>query len=369
VAIDKPDEGTHAPTGEQHWRESHYFMFYDEAQDLAGFTTMSFHPNEGLCDAGFLLFRRGRLAYLYPQRDVGFSGPWDHWTVGGLRYELTEPLRSWRITLQGDQRARAGFTFDGVSPVYDYRDNAQTLPACVATAHYEQAGRLRGTLTLGGRQFQVDAVGHRDHSWGVRDWAGPANWKWITALFDDGAGGLRFAFNAWEVLLSCPGCDAPPVEANPETFHPHPNPLHARERALPPSPQRGEGRGEGKSPGKSDERTLGGFVFDGAPNHGLAPATRLELDYASDGRTPRGVTLHLVTDDGLEYHVTGRPRALFPLAKYGTIINEQVGEFELAGMGAHGYGVIETLWQSRGPLESTRWLLRAGWHMLRARFA
>lgn len=322
MPISAADEGIHIPTAEAHWRESHYFAFYDEAQDLAGFTTMGFLPNEGKCDAGFLLFHRGRPVYLYPKRNAPFVGPWDHWTVGGLRYEMVEPLRSWRITLD-DQRAQADFTFSGVSPVYDYRDNAQTLPACVAMGHYEQAGRVRGTLTLGGRQYAVDALSHRDHSWGVRDWAGPAHWKWITALCDDGAGGLRFALNAWEVLL------------------------------------------------KSGERTLSGFVFDGAANHGLAPATRLDLDSENDGRTPRAVVLRLVTDDGREYRATGRPCALFPLAKYGTIINEQMGEFEIEieggdRKGAQGYGVIETLWQSRGPLESARWLARSGWNVLRA---
>lgn len=198
MPFDIADEGTHAPTAETHWRESHFFMFYDEAQDLAGFSTMGFRPNEGLCDAGFLLFRRGRLAYLYPKRDEAFIGPWDHWTLGNLRYEMVEPLAGWRVTLQGDKRARADLSFHGVSPAYDYRDNAQTLPAAVADVHYEQAGRVRGTVTLRGQSIPVDAVGHRDHSWGVRDWAGPANWKWITALAagDDGAGGLRFAFNA-----------------------------------------------------------------------------------------------------------------------------------------------------------------------------
>jgi len=321
--ITAQDEACHiCDSRELHWRESHYFMFYDEAHDLAGFTTMGFQPNEGQCDAGLLLFRRGRLAYLYPKRDVPFAGSWDHWTVGDLRYELVEPLQSWRITLN-DKRAQADLTFHGVSPVYDYRDNVDTLPASVATAHYEQAGRVRGTVTIKGQPIQVDAVGHRDHSWGVRDWAGPANWKWITALFDDGAGGLRFALNAWEVLL------------------------------------------------QGGERTVNGFVFDGQTNHGLAPATRFELEYEGDGRTPRRVALHLVTDDELEYRVTGAPRALFPLAKHDTIINEQMSEFVLEGAGgdACGYGVIETLWQSRGTLESARWLLRGGWNLLRARFA
>jgi len=58
----------------------------------------------------------------------------------------------------------------------------------IASEHYEQAGSYKGTLKIGSRTIEIDAIGHRDHSWGIRDWHAPEKWTWLSVEFGDGVG-------------------------------------------------------------------------------------------------------------------------------------------------------------------------------------
>ena len=54
----------------------------------------------------------------------------------------------------------------------------------VASEHYEQVGSYNGTIRVGRKKINIEnASGHRDHSWGLRDWAAPKGWTWITLMF------------------------------------------------------------------------------------------------------------------------------------------------------------------------------------------
>ena len=56
-----------------------------------------------------------------------------------------------------------------------------------AQHHYEQGMRATGTLTLKkkGETLKINCLGHRDHSWGSRDWVSIDRWNWISAQFED----------------------------------------------------------------------------------------------------------------------------------------------------------------------------------------
>ena len=49
------------------------------------------------------------------------------------------------------------------------------------TGHFQQAARMRGTITLDGETIEFDAPAHRDHTWGPRDLKNPVprgGWAW-----------------------------------------------------------------------------------------------------------------------------------------------------------------------------------------------
>ncbi len=57
--------------------------------------------------------------------------------------------------------------------------------------HYEQPGKLAGSLQIGRKKIQLKLNAMRDHSYGRRDWNCMNNHFWLTCLFDDGT-----SFNA-----------------------------------------------------------------------------------------------------------------------------------------------------------------------------
>ena len=52
--------------------------------------------------------------------------------------------------------------------------------------HYEQPGRLTGSIKIGSEETQLSLNAMRDHSYGRRDWNYMNNHFWLTCLFDDG---------------------------------------------------------------------------------------------------------------------------------------------------------------------------------------
>ncbi len=52
--------------------------------------------------------------------------------------------------------------------------------------HYEQPGRLTGTIQIGRKKTMLELNAMRDHSYGRRDWNYMNNHFWLTCLFDDG---------------------------------------------------------------------------------------------------------------------------------------------------------------------------------------
>jgi len=311
------DELQHRPGLEPLWRESHYFFFHDERAGLSGFSTMGFRPNEGLADAGFLLFRRQarwQLAHLYPRRNVPFRGNWQSWTLGGLSYTMLDPLHRWTLRLE-DGRCQAELAFTGFHPPFDYADNVAVLPPFVAGRHYEQGCTVSGTVRLRDQRFDVQGVGLRDHSWGVRDWARPAGWKWITGVFPGDGGSPPWTFNVWQVRAG-------------------------------------------------QQVTVNGFIFDGEQTSGLVGA-HVGTEYARDGRTQVAVALRLEDVAGRSHCARALALAVFPMADRRTLLNEALAEFEMGDR--RGWGVLEYLWQADSAVQGYRWLVRSAWRFLQAR--
>ena len=96
----------HPVEGDSAWSESYYFNAYDPGTDSGFFTRVGIRPNEGTMDVG--------LSVWLPDGDLGEyrSVREQHemvdtvLQVGEVRYEMLEPLQSWRLTMEGEARAR-----------------------------------------------------------------------------------------------------------------------------------------------------------------------------------------------------------------------------------------------------------------------
>lgn len=116
----------------------------------------------------------------------------DDFSFAGLTLTQPETRRTSRLSYQSD-KVRLQFDFTALHDAFSYHQNPDGLPAWFALDRFEQTGWVTGFLEFGGRRIEWDRIGHRDHSWGNRNWGIPHHWKWIIAYTPDGG---RIV-NAW----------------------------------------------------------------------------------------------------------------------------------------------------------------------------
>lgn len=244
--------------------------------------------------------------------------------AGGLRLDVLEPGKRWRIEYSGPLR-RDGRSIDCEASLQFRSDHAlvdfshAVAPATLAralaaqpwsrrffeqleeirTIHYEQAGRLTGTITLGGHEHAIDVPSLRDHSFGRRRWSSWRRHFWFTGLCEDGR-----SFNATRIRYDFVG------------------PLVA-----------GFLQSGGGEPVAIEETSP--FEIFGAP--GQVPRTAELWLTARGGRRHR---LVLTTDGAFE----------FAMDDGAYVIHEGIATFELDGV--PGVGIAELGWAGQGNAES-----------------
>ena len=184
------------------WNESFYFNLYDRGNDILGFMRVGLVPNKkektAFC---FFLMPDGSTIGTKSKSEMADNDL----VSGGLRLEKMESEKKWAIRFEGELpkhlkdevskvNVKFDLEFDALNGMFDYRNcvsgEKEILSLSVASEHLEQFGKVKGTIKIGDREYAVDALGERDHSWGVRDWSAPGRWVWITCQFNEG-----YAFN------------------------------------------------------------------------------------------------------------------------------------------------------------------------------
>jgi hypothetical protein len=105
--------------------------------------------------------------------------------LAGLHLRQPELLQTSELSYRGEKVALE-YSFEGLHAPFNYGRNAKGSPSWMATERFEQVGRVRGTAEVAGRTIAFDRLGHRDHSWGRRNWKYPQHWKWIVASTPSG---------------------------------------------------------------------------------------------------------------------------------------------------------------------------------------
>ena len=192
---DPADELFHPVGDDPAWSESYYFNFVDPRSGIGAFTRMGFRPNDGWADALHAVYLpHGRVAFTYGRRTdltpqlVATLGPVDP-AVGNLTLRRGEAFRRWDIHYSGEAQDMADPTVmlaatkdrpaGWASPAQlemDVAFEALSAPHYAAggsQGHFEQTGRVTGTIGLGDERWEVDGSGVRDKSWGPRSWQAP----------------------------------------------------------------------------------------------------------------------------------------------------------------------------------------------------
>ncbi len=292
------DELLHPVGSSPHWQESFYFNWVDPRHGVFGLARLGFRFHERRVDALVLTLRHGRPAFLYPAVGLRLQGgardldPRRGLRAAGLSLTMEEPLRRWRLELTTARRSMR-LCFEAETPPFDFRE-AGALAANMAGEHFEQAGRVTGFLDLGAERLELEALGQRDKSWGVRDWGRLDGWTWVTAHCEDG-----FGFNATESF-------------------------------------------------EGARRFTSGFVHEGGVTSGLREVGMSFTWSPRRARLPETTRLSLVDGRGVSHEVVATTLGSFPLLKRGVWLEEAQAAFVIRssdGRERRGHGVVEHVWR------------------------
>jgi len=165
-------------------------------------------PDEGLCmQAYFYCTGSGKAGYNmclwgtdlekpvlhFHQGDVGTETDFSDLTFNNLKIRLyPDDARS--SLRYAHKNFELHLDFTGLHDGFSYHANNEGLPEWFAVNRIEQSGLLSGHIQIGERRVSLDGrIGHRDHSWGLRDWRMPVHWKWLSAYTP----GAETALNLW----------------------------------------------------------------------------------------------------------------------------------------------------------------------------
>ena len=138
--------------------ERMWFTSHDTTGDLLVVAGMGIYPNLGTAEAFAIVNVRGRHTTVRAHRKLGLNRM--DMTVGPLGFELVEPFRQWRLTLDENEFGTAFDLswFDTKRPVYRLIGGGLFIGTkpFAGVAGYDGFGRQSGWVTAHGERFEVD---------------------------------------------------------------------------------------------------------------------------------------------------------------------------------------------------------------------
>ena len=130
--------------------------------------------------------------------------------LGDLRFDPIELSGKWKVSFHGEmdlngssKKVIIDLVFTPETPIIDFQ-NALIVDATAKAIseakwskaffeklkdskkqHFEQGGRLKGTVEIDGNIRQVDFSSMRDHSWGIRKWGGWKRHVWMCGMMEN----------------------------------------------------------------------------------------------------------------------------------------------------------------------------------------
>ncbi len=185
------------------WNESYYFNFHDRKNELTALMRLGNKVNKNEKSMFFYL--------ISPQLSLGMKSESflddQPLHMAGLSFQELESGK-WRLKYKGslfDQlkrkfKVKMDVNWQALNPIMDYRecvDERQVkLSSKVASLHYEQFGKAQGEIEIEAEKFQIEGLGERDFSQGVREWGSPRMWMWINSQFSS-----KEAFNITKLCV------------------------------------------------------------------------------------------------------------------------------------------------------------------------
>jgi hypothetical protein len=163
-AVTDADELRHEPSAEPTWRENWWLCFFDHETGVRGVAYTGVQPGLSTGFAMFAIFRGREALTVLDEKSIPLdkNGHREN-GAGPIRFDCVEPMRQWRVTVSAPS-AQADLSFSALHPAYDWDWDGATR-----SRHYEQPGRVEGSIVVGDTRLEVHGLGQRDRAWGVRE--------------------------------------------------------------------------------------------------------------------------------------------------------------------------------------------------------
>jgi hypothetical protein len=167
------DDGLHAPSDSFYDNETFWYSFFIPEWRIGAWLYAAVRQHPGVTAGGMWLWDdTAAVAHdvlFYEQfahlKAPGNRGPTAMMFPTGLSIRVREPLMSYELGYEDRDRVSVRLRFDAVEPPVPLLRGARPYPKA---SHFDQIGHITGTVTLDGKQYEVDSYAMRDRSWGPR---------------------------------------------------------------------------------------------------------------------------------------------------------------------------------------------------------
>jgi hypothetical protein len=174
--------------GDRWWMtETSWFAFCNPAEKLGGWLYTMARPNIGTVAGGAwiwddsahlpweVLYNANYTALRLP-RDQDLS---DIKLPTGVSIKAVEPTMGYELGIADGDICQAKLHFQGIMPPRPLRSSGSPFGD---SNHFDQFGRVTGTIKLGARTVSIDCLGMRDRSWGPRPEHRPKKSAYVTGI-------------------------------------------------------------------------------------------------------------------------------------------------------------------------------------------
>jgi hypothetical protein len=181
--LDPDQDRTHDGRGDPAFQESSVIVWHDLASGVGGVWRISQEPQNKLARSCFAVFATDGARFRQ-NIEPAPMGPGDR---GPSHMSLGEALWLDLAAMTVEARfpeCQAKLAFKDFHPRYDYFDLMDLRPPHGGDdGHVEVSGSLTGTVTIGGRDYRVNALAHRARAWGPRRWGALLSTRWWPIVF------------------------------------------------------------------------------------------------------------------------------------------------------------------------------------------
>ncbi len=209
--LEQRDEEPHPPDDAVNFNESVYVNGFDPRQRVGGWMRLGNRINEGHAELSVCLYLSdGRVACQFARPSISTNAAFD---AGGLRYAVEEPFERVQMHYEGEllllddpsllrdpkrmfataprvdgevhMHARAVSPAHGGEPTAIEHRDKMLYGYEFSRGHFNQHIAVRGSMRAGEEEWELDAFGWRDHSWGPRYWQAIWFYRLLIANFGD----------------------------------------------------------------------------------------------------------------------------------------------------------------------------------------